>query len=62
MTSDYLKISGRGKISFHLGRVLAHNFEAVLAVIVKLPGNPCLQSFARMPKTYSTAPIGSTSR
>ncbi len=46
MTSDFPQdVRSRKKISVHSGRVLAQNFEAVLAVVVKLPGDTIFTKF-----------------
>ena len=48
MTSDFPKdFKSTEQMSVHSDRVLAQNFEAVLAVVVKLPGDPIFAKFCQ---------------
>ena len=48
MTSDFPQdFRSRKKISVHSDRVLAQNFEAVLAVVVKLAGEAIYAKFCQ---------------
>ena len=48
MTSDFPQdFRSRKKISVHSDRVLAQNFEAVLAVVVKLAGEAIFAKFCQ---------------